>query len=218
MPFFVNGKQYLANSEIERVDPKKIIRSLFFIHGFRFFQEIQILRKEGSWINIEICDQAEVTCLTTSSAIFSWIPMSNWLVNPTHEQLISPKTNLSFPFSSVSKIKSAVQIKGTSFSSKAFLIIGRVPKKKSTKLFHLSGESYVYLAPEKRVAEKASSESAGFLWTTKIGWGPTIRTLTYPSLILAKNLMSTNIPLSPTMYFSQKSMNYPNCLCSTWLS
>lgn len=35
-------------------------------------------------------------------------------VKPTQEQLISPSTYLSLPFSSVSRIKSAVQIKGKS--------------------------------------------------------------------------------------------------------
>jgi len=55
---------------------------------------------------------------------------------------------------------------------------------------HYSGGSYLYLAPENRVAEKASFASAGFLWITNKGLAPINITLISPSLILGKNLMS----------------------------
>jgi hypothetical protein len=48
---------------------------------------------------------------------------------------------LSFPLASKSKMKSPVQINGTYFSFKAFLISGNLAKKKSTKTFHFYGES-----------------------------------------------------------------------------
>ena len=125
---------------------------------------------------------------------------------------------LSFLSSVQSRMKSAVQIRGGSSSLRAALIEGSSVKKKSTKTCQSLGLSYLYLAPEKRVAEKASAFSAGFLWTTKMGLAPTRRILIYPSLILGRNCISTNIPFSPMMYFSQNSMNSPSCLCSTWLS
>lgn len=61
----------------------------------------------------------------------------------------------------------------------------------------------MYFAPENKVAEKASSVSAGFLCTTKIGLSPTISILISPSLILGKNFISTNMPFGPSIYFSQ---------------
>ncbi len=42
--------------------------------------------------------------------------------------------------------------------------------------------------------------------TTKMGLVPTIRILISPSLIRGRNFISTNIPWSPMMYLSQKSM------------
>lgn len=58
------------------------------------------------------------TFLISSAAISYWIPMSNWLVKPMQETLTSLSQYLSFPFSSVSKMKSTVQSRMDSTSPK----------------------------------------------------------------------------------------------------
>ncbi len=112
-------------------------------------------------------------------------------------------------------MKSAVQINGISSTFKISFTLSNFDKKKVIKVSHLSSGSYLYLADENKVAEKLSYVSAGFLCTTNIGLLPTNKILIYPYFILGKNLISTSIPFSPTMYCSQKSINYPNFLCST---
>lgn len=115
-------------------------------------------------------------------------------------------------------MKSAVQINGISSTFKIYFTLSNFAKKKVIRLSHLSSGSYLYLADENRVAEKLSAVSAGFLCTTNIGLLPTNKILISPYLIRGKNLISTSIPFSPTMYCSQNSINSPNFRCSTWLS
>mmetsp|Transcript_23919 Transcript_23919/g.45440 ORF Transcript_23919/g.45440 Transcript_23919/m.45440 type:complete len:292 (+) Transcript_23919:210-1085(+) len=145
---------------------------------------------------------------------------SSWDVNPTHEALISPRMYVSSPLEFFSpRMKSAVQISGLlSKGPRILSMLSSSARKGVTRCSHLLGWSYRYLAPEKRVALKASAPSAGFLCTTFTGVRFTISTRTSPSMMRGKKRWSTSMPFSPTMYCSQNVINSPRVWCSTWLS
>jgi len=101
--------------------------------------------------------------LTTSWAISYWIPLLSSVVKPTHEQLISLRVYLSFPFSSLSNKKSPVQIKGDEGDPSFVIMMSYDLLKKLMMSGNSSGLKYLYVAPEKRVAEKALPPFLGTL-------------------------------------------------------
>ena len=71
------------------------------------------------------------------------------------------------------------------------------------------------LAKGERVLKQNRGSTGEGIWRVSVESGVSGDSL---PLIRGKKVISTSIPLSPMIYCSQKSINSPSSLCSTWLS